>query len=59
MIKEYPFDVYDLEHSIKLVLQLSVNQSVNDAATITKLSYSVIEVSTCSKLSCLLLLMKY
>ena len=49
MVKEYPFGIYDLEHAIKVVLQLCTSQDIEDPAMIKKLSYSVIEVSVNGK----------
>lgn len=48
MVKEYPFGVYDLEHAINHCVQLCVDQEINDSQTITKLCFSVVEVSTFS-----------
>lgn len=45
MVNEYAFGLYDLEHAIKLVLQLCVDQETSDNGTITRLSNSVVEVS--------------
>ncbi len=45
MVKEYPFGVHDLEYAINLCIQLCVDQEINDSKTITKLCFSIIDVS--------------